>query len=140
MQPGPWHQEKRLPLSANSSCGRRKLWRAKHAPGGQRAVEAAECQPAVASRRWIRGNRVSPVCHSSQNISQALLGLTETTRFKKQQQLPGRNSIPDPLNMQGPRGQVLCRDMLSKICEQQPAAPERTVGARPTKGVHRPEA
>ena len=36
------------------------------------------------------------------HINQAVLGFTETTaQFKKQQQLPGRTSIPDMLNMQG---------------------------------------
>ncbi len=36
------------------------------------------------------------------HINQAVLGFTETTnQFKKKQQLPGRISIPDILNMQG---------------------------------------
>ena len=36
------------------------------------------------------------------HVNQAVLGITETTaQFQKQQQLPGRISIPDLLNMQG---------------------------------------
>ena len=39
---------------------------------------------------------------AANHINQAVLGFTETTsQFKKQQQLPGRISIPDLLNMQG---------------------------------------
>ena len=35
----------------------------------------------------------------------------------------------------GTSGQVLCRDMLSEVCQRQPAAPERTVRGRPDQGV-----
>ncbi|DBA81027.1 TPA: hypothetical protein ACH3X2_007232 [Trebouxia sp. C0005] len=75
-------------------------WQSKHLE--DIAVEAAECQPATASCLSIWGDRVRPVCHSSQKISQTLLVFTETIRCAKQQQMPRRISSSDLLNMPGP--------------------------------------
>ena len=52
-------------------------------------------------------------------VNQAVLGFTETTtQFKKQQQLPGRISIPDMLNMQGQVARCYAETCLHKFVSE----------------------
>lgn len=74
---------------------------------------------------------------AANHINQAVLGFTQTTTsFRKQQQLPRHISIPDILNMQG----QVARDMLSKVCQRQPAATEGVGRGRFDQRVHTAEA
>lgn len=63
-------------------------------------LKSASLQQLIAGGFGQTGARLYAI--AANLINQAMLGFTETTdQFKKQQQLPGRISIPDILNMQG---------------------------------------
>ena len=71
---------------------------------------------------------------AANHINQAVLGFTQTTSsFKKQQQLPHQH--PRHTEHARASGQVLCRNLLSEVCQRQPATPKRTVRGRPGEGV-----
>ncbi len=120
----------------NSSCGQRKPWLAKHALGGQRAVELenASLQQLIAGEFGETGCNLYAIAakisttHCWISVRQEAAAIARAHQHSRSAEHAGAS------------GQVLCRDMLSEVCEQQPAAPERTVRARPTKGVHKPEA
>ena len=100
---------------------------ARQALGGQKADEAKEGQPSRADSWWIWADRLQAVCHSSQPHQLGGAGVcTDHNQLQETAAAATAHQHPRHTEHAGASRQVLCRDMLSEVCQRQPTALERT--------------